>query len=392
MFTSEQLPDDPENLPPARRRRARRLLAPLDADEQAAFLDELAYRVSPSFDFFFFALLAGIILGVGLLFDAPAFLLLGALISPLMAPAVGVALGTVTGSISFFVRSLIGLLIASVLVILAGFGCGVFASLINQSLLPLTTSQAALHAQLSWSNFLVLALGSAWLAAEMVKNDQRAVVPSIALAYELFLPLVVAGFGFGAKIPYLWPDGLVVFCIHLAWSALLGAAMLAVLGYRPLTIFGYTLSGVMTILGIILLIGIGGTWAAFGGKMALPTPIPSATPTLTPTIPPTSTPVPPTPTFTATVPPTLTPTLTETPTTTPTPRLAVIAATGSEGVVLRSEPGGAVLASYLNGTQVQLLPEVEVIAGITWIHVQTPDKRSGWILESLLVTPTSPPP
>jgi hypothetical protein len=33
---SEQFPDDPDSLPPARRRRARRLLAPLNADERAA--------------------------------------------------------------------------------------------------------------------------------------------------------------------------------------------------------------------------------------------------------------------------------------------------------------------------------------------------------------------
>ena len=29
---------------------------------------------------------------------------------------------------------------------------------------------------------------------------------------------------------------------------------------------------------------------------------------------------------------------------------------------------------------------------ITWIHVQTPDQRQGWIQATLLATPTSPPP
>jgi hypothetical protein len=204
--------------------------------------------------------------------------------------------------------------------------------------------------------------------------------------------LAVAGFGFGAKIPHLWPDGLVVFAIHLAWSALLGAAMLAVLANRPLTIFGYTLGGVVTILGVILLIGIGGAGAAFGGKIALPTPIPSATLTPTLTKPPTLTPVPPTQTLTATLPPSSTPTRTTTPSPTPTPRLAIIAAAGSNGVLLRAEPGGAVLGSYLNGTPVEILPETQEINGITWIHVQTPDKRQGWVQVTLLATATPPPP
>jgi hypothetical protein len=388
---SEQLPDDPNNLPPARRRRARRLLAPLDADERTQFLDELAHRVSPSFDFFFFSLIAGMVLGVGFLLDAPGLLLLGVLIAPLMAPAVGVALGTVTGSIGFFLRSLIGLLIASLLVWLAGFGCGVFASLITQSLGSLPASQVYLHARLSWANFLVLALGSAWLAVEMVRSNPRSIIPSIALAYVLFLPLAAAGFGFGAKLPHLWPDGLVVFCVYLAWSALLGAAMLAVLGYRPLTLFGYTLGGVITLLGVILIIGLGSAGAAFTGKLGLPTPLPTSTFTLTPTKPPTSTPVPPTPTRTATIQPSPTATLTQTPEPTPTLQFAVIAAVGNEGVLLRADPAGTVLGSYLNGVWVQVLPESTVVAGIAWQHVITPDKRQGWIQQSLLATPTAAP-
>ncbi len=60
-YNSKRFPNDPDRLPPARRRRARRLLTPLDADERAAFLDEIAHRTYPSFDFFLFSLLAGAI-------------------------------------------------------------------------------------------------------------------------------------------------------------------------------------------------------------------------------------------------------------------------------------------------------------------------------------------
>jgi hypothetical protein len=42
----EKTPDDPQRLPPARRRRARRLLLPFNADEREAFLDHI-YWVSP---------------------------------------------------------------------------------------------------------------------------------------------------------------------------------------------------------------------------------------------------------------------------------------------------------------------------------------------------------
>src|SRR3990172_1156059 len=125
LHKSEPYPDDPEQLPPARRRRARRLLAPLNADERAALLDEIAHRASPSFDFFLFSLASGIVLAAGLLLDVPALLVLGAVIAPLMAHVVGISLGTVIGSVRHFTRSLVGMIIGSGL----GFFAGVLAGL-----------------------------------------------------------------------------------------------------------------------------------------------------------------------------------------------------------------------------------------------------------------------
>ena len=287
---TEHIPDDPDRLPPARRRRARRLLAPLDADERAAFVDEIAHRASPTFDFFLFSLLAGVVISAGLMLDQPAILLLGSLVAPLMAPVVGLSLATVVGSIRFFLRSLVGFLIGSALVFLAGL----LAGYLTRYWSPPTLIQAHSHAQLSWANFLVLAIGAVFTSAAMLHDGQRSAVASVALAYTLYIPIAIAGFGLSSTTPNLWPDGLVVYSIHLAWAALLGAITLVIFGYRPLTLFGYTFGGALTLLGIILLIGLGGTGAVVGGQMALPTPIPSATSTitLTPTL--TLTPVPPT--------------------------------------------------------------------------------------------------
>ena len=81
--TSEHTPDDPELLPPARRRRARRLLAPMEAGEKAETLDRLALRTIPTFNFYVFSMLAGLILAAGLAFNSPVLLVLGAVITPL---------------------------------------------------------------------------------------------------------------------------------------------------------------------------------------------------------------------------------------------------------------------------------------------------------------------
>ncbi len=122
----EQTPDNPDDLPPARRRRARRLLAPLDADERADFMAHVAHRASPSFDFYALSLVSGIVLTLGLYLDSPAVLILGAALAPLMAPVIGVALGTVVGSGQLFLRSLAGLVIGCALAFLASYWVGHF--------------------------------------------------------------------------------------------------------------------------------------------------------------------------------------------------------------------------------------------------------------------------
>src|SRR4030042_5223704 len=117
---TEYIPDVPDLMPPARRRRARRLLAPLEADERAIVLDQVRRRTSPSFDFYLFSIVSGVIICLGLLLDAPALLVLGAVFAPLLAPVVGLAFGTVVGSYKFFGSSLVGMVIGSLLVFIVG--------------------------------------------------------------------------------------------------------------------------------------------------------------------------------------------------------------------------------------------------------------------------------
>jgi uncharacterized membrane protein len=387
---SEQYPDDPTQMPPARRRRARRLLAPLNTNERADFLDELAHRASPSFDFFFFSIISGAVLSIGLLVDSPVLLIFGAVLAPCMFPAVGVALGTVVGSMHHFLRSLVGLIIGGILVMVTGWLAGIASRAFIAPIFML----AHYHAQLSWLNFLVLAVSAILTTAALVRYKRQdvqlnAIFPSVALAYELYVPLAIAGLGLSSGIPFLWPEGLVIFIIYLTWSVLLGALILAILGFRPLTPFGYTLGGAVVLLGFILVIGIGGAGAVLSANIGLPTPIPSPTSTLTATPTLTSTPVPPTATFTPTATATITLTPTLTPTSTPTLILAVIFTTNPEGVRYREVPAGKTIGYLPNNTPIILLPETKEVNGLTWVRMIAPNGVQGWIVQSLVVRVTA---
>jgi uncharacterized membrane protein len=392
---TEYIPDDPDLMPPARRRRARRLLAPLEADERTLVLDQLRQRTSPSFDFFLFSVISGFVFCLGLLLDSPAILVLAAVFAPLMAPVIGLSLATVVGSYKFFFRSLVGLLIGCWMVFILGIAAG----MLGRVWMPASLKQAFLNAELSAINFIVLTVGAVLTAATMVHHERSPAAPSVALAYTLYLPLVAAGFGLGSGVPHLFPDGLVVFAIHLAWGALLGAITLAILGFRPMTIFGYTLGGVVTLIGVALVLGVGAfstTLGWFGSPLAVATYTPTATNTLTP--------IPPTVTKTATpVPPSLTPTITLTATQTPIPTetftptpVPVYARIGpEEGALLRSGPGFTESILYpgvIQGTLVQLLGASQEVSGYLWVQVLViEDGREGWMLQSLLFIATPEP-
>src|SRR5512140_528376 len=77
----------------SRRRQAHRKLALPDASDRAALLESLRRRAIPSFEFFIFALLCGVVLGVGYLLDlkanSQAVLLIGLLLAPTLMPWVG---------------------------------------------------------------------------------------------------------------------------------------------------------------------------------------------------------------------------------------------------------------------------------------------------------------
>ena len=381
---------DPTRLPRARRRRAQRMLVPLAADKRAAILDDLARRAFPSFEFFLFAFLCGAILGAAYLLNAPAMLLLGILLAPLLTPWVGLTLAAVTGSWRFFFLTLGGLLVAGALVFLTG----ALAGLAGRLWVNLPFYYARTHAQLWWPDLLVVALGAALLAISFVRSEQKPILASVMLAYGLFLPVSAAGIGLGIGKDIggvtLWPNGLLVFLVHLALATLVGGIVLVAMRFKPMRVSGYLLPiflGLLTLMTLVVLTGLvtfirdGITAARHMAPTLTPTTL--ILPSTTPIVVQTSTPL-----------PTSMPSATLSPAFTlqPTPVYALIAADPMYGgAIVRTEPGvGTQLAILNNGTIVQVLPEIENVDGITWVRIRV-NNLEGWVLQAILAATTLTP-
>ena len=389
------LPEDENHLPPARRRRVRRSLLPAGSDERSAFLEQLAHQVTPGYEFFLFAFLAGVILGVAVLLDSPALYLLAVLFAPFLGPVLGLSLAVVVGSGRFFLKALGSLIIACMLI----FGLCLLAGGIGKAFLPGSLLTLPVNFSLfSIPNFIVLAIGVGLASYMLVRSPrQKPLVASVAIAYEVLLPLGVAGFSLSYGLPGSWVDGLIVFVVHLAWSALVGSIVLFLMGLRPANVFGYTLGSSIILISLIAVALITGLMTSQPMVVAtLPTPThtltlpstataqPPATPTLTPS------PLPPTLTPTATIQPTFTPTVTVTPQ--PTPVWARVFAPQGDGAIVREEPDGKALTSLLNGSLVQVISDpVRGNGNTLWVQVRTENGLMGWMVQALLATATPAP-
>jgi hypothetical protein len=393
IFEEDVLPegftplDRNSRLPRARRRRARRMLVPPSAGERAALMDDLARRASPSFEFFLLAFFCGIILGGAYLLDSPALLLLGILVAPVLTPWVGLTLAIQTGSWRFFFLTLAGLLVASLLV----FFSGVLAGWAGHLWLPLPFFHANIHSHLWWLDLFLVALGAALMTIQFTRSEKKPILPSIMLAYGLFLPLSAGGVGMGIGDARIWPDGVLVFLVHLALAMLVSGIVLAAMHFKPAKAGGYILPIMLGLLALAALFYFTGLIqiirdGIIATRQTAPTPTMLVLPSTTPV---TTQPPAPTSTFTPSSTPQPQPSITPTPL--PTAAYAIINSPTGGGACVRSEPGGGICTVLTNGIIVQVLPEIQSVNGNNWVRVLWNDVN-GWVLAGVLTATTETPP
>ena len=245
LQTSEPLNQDEDKLPPARRRRSKRNLLPQGTNSRLEFFKELSHQATASLEFFILAVVAAVVAGLALITDAPAFYVLAVLLAPFLAPMVGLSLATLVGSLRFFFQSIIGMFIGSLFFFATGLMSGFFAN----GETPEKYFLVHHLAYVSIADLLLLSFGIVASIYLLVRAPERKPgLVSAALAFELFLPAAVAGFGISSGIAGLFSSALITFLVHLAWATLLGALTLAVLGLRPNNLTGYAMSSTLVLI------------------------------------------------------------------------------------------------------------------------------------------------
>ncbi len=380
--TSEPI-SGPDQVSRARRRRAGRRLSQLQADEREAYLDVLAAAVTPGAGYFVWALVSGTLIGLGFRLDQQALLVAGALLAPRLGPLAGLSLAAVSGSPRFFLRMLAALALG---LALAGMGAVASFSLAtagnSDPLLPYA------HSELNLLDFGLAVVGAVRMAASLINREHVDRLASVAVAYEVFLPLGAAAAGVVQAAPELTGGGLLSLGLHLTWAVAAGLLTMLILGLRPLTGGGRSLGAAVGLIGLLGLVSAAGLGTSVLAALPTPTPTPTLTPTATTT--PTSTgTATPTPTNTSTSTPTSTPTVT--PTATSTPPSAIVLGTGEQGAILRDAPEGAPIGFVAEGEQLLVLAGPDLRATGFWWLVLKEDGSQGWLVGEFLATVTPTP-
>lgn len=385
-----QIPDDsvpleePSRIKETRRRRTRRLIVPSGKTERSLYVNEIAKRLVPGLDFYLYSALCGLVLGAAILFDHPAVYILAALIAPLMMPLIGLGFSTAVGSFRFFMQSMGSLAIGSAFIFIGGLLSGWISKLIPD----FSASQTQFHTTFSAAHLILLLVGTilaVYLTVRVPK--QRSLVASVALAYEVYLPIGVAGFGLASGAKEIFFSALRLSATSILLVILIGAIVLAFMRLRPFTLFGYLLTFILLGGAAYYLISTSAIKSSVIPDNETPTIAlaPQKTDDLPPVM--TETPKPPTPTMLIPMDVTATNTLvpTRTPTVTNTPKPAEVWATiNSEiGVHIRQGPCSDEVRCPLNGAAIADKTLVLVLGRTedgNWYQVRIPDdNREGWV-------------
>jgi hypothetical protein len=268
-------------------------------------------------------------------------------------------------------------------------------------------TQLQYHVKITLPDFLLLTIGILLAIYITVKTPKsRSLVASVALAYELYLPIGVAGFGLTSGMTGLFPEGLELVGIYVAWMIFIGTIFLAFLKIRPFTFFGYLLTAVILGGAVYVLLSNSALGAAIRQQVNINTPTVAATATIStkaatplagaePTATLTLTPLPGGVFATTAAPatinsliPTDIPTKTITPKPTPVYGRVYSSTPETTGVNIRKSPGGEYLQMLPVDTLVEILG-TEVANNITWVHIRVVESGlEGWISQGLLLTAT----
>lgn len=364
------------------------------------FLDQLSHRLEINVETFLVGAISLLLISLALLLDKLPLFILAILITPILSPILGFAFGFNLGSLRFLKIGFFSFLLNVISFLLVGGFSGFIARQFPEREFNIWHH----FIDFNWAGLLLLFVGILIMVSTIIRNPRQAsLVANVALAYSFYLPLVSAGFAFGIGLQDQFLTGTITFFEYFGIAIIFSVGILFAYKIKPVNLKNWwglgTLIIILTIVGTFYL-------KPMVVKETLPVELEMENSLISDILPAAkNSPLSPSPTYTQTIvlmeqiipseQVTIIPTSTVTITLTPLPVViwAEIRSPEGDGANIRVEPGftSKILRTVLNGTAVQVLDEVEVVDGATWVHIKFIDQVEGWIVRSLIISATPEP-
>ncbi len=364
------------------------------------FLDQLSRRLEINVETFLVGAISLLLISLALLLDKFPLFVLAILVTPILSPILGLAFGFNLGSLKFIKIGLFSLLLNFV----SFFIVGGFSGFIARQFPEREFTLWQYFIEFNWSGLLLLFVGILIMVSTIIRNPRQAsLVANIALAYSFYLPLVSSGFAYGMGLQTQFMTGMITFLQYFGIAIVFGVGILLAYKIRPVNIKNVWGMGSLIIL--IAIVGVFYFKPDIRQKAKEVIPETENLVNIENNSLNQDAPILPSPTHTQSISsveqekPTeiliIIPTSTATITLTPLPSIiwAEVRSPEGDGANIREEPGfdARIVRTVLNGTAVQVLDEIEVIDGATWVHIRFMDQVDGWIVRSLIVSATPEP-
>jgi hypothetical protein len=394
--SSERLPSDINDLPPARQRHIRRQPRSVSLAERQILLNSLIKLTAPTPAFFARALLGSLALGGAFYLHNLVILIVAIVILPFPSPLFGLALYPVTLNSKHALKSLVSLLMLLLFTLGAGALAGLFQTFSHTDPLGIYRFTA-----LYWLDLTIVVISAFLSALTLLRQGKNPQGLGVLLSYTLLVPFAVFGFGLGNGNITLWSGALFVGVAHAGLAVVLAVFSFLILGYAPKKGLGWLVAITILIITLTAIsVGMNFSISPSSGPSPVthaPTPLAIVSETSLPQVEPsptyglTATQIP----FTATWTSSPSPTFTYTPTATFTPEPAVLwgVVDTEVGAVIRESPDfdAAIITYANNNDQIEILGELTVLDGKRWFEVLTESGQTGWLLGSLVRTQTPTP-
>ncbi|MGV8026116.1 MAG: DUF389 domain-containing protein [Anaerolineaceae bacterium] len=206
----------------------------LTDERKAVVIHNMEENSTPGFDFFLLIILSCTIATLGLVTNSSAVIIGAMLISPLLSPILGFSMSSLTGKQMLYRRSVISILVGSLLAIILSTIIAYLIYRIPYGIPESIPGEILARIKPSPIDLTIALAGGAAAAYALAHPRLNATLPGVAISTALMPPLCTIGIGLAFSNRSIFLGSGLLFLTNLSAISFAGIVTFALMGFRPI--------------------------------------------------------------------------------------------------------------------------------------------------------------